>query len=143
MNITRRLVVTALALALVAACKKDGDDSAPTGKPLITKKYDDVTKEDLNAAITALGWAPGQSSNSSSGKYSNIMVTARKDAKTAAPPKLVVVIFKMPAAEVAEEQKRKATEYATDVQGGAILGVKYDPADPAASAKTLARLLGK
>ena len=151
MDITRRLVVPALALALLLGCnalllgcKKDGEGgsaSSEPAKPLITKKYEALTKEDLDAAITGLGWVPGQAS-SSSGPSSNIMVTARKDAKTPAP-RLIVAVFTVPAKDVADAQKRRAAEYAVDVQGSSILGVKYDPADPAASAKTLSRLLGK
>ncbi len=123
------------------AARKGGDDSAPTGKPLITKTYEALTKGDLDAAITGLGWLPGQAS-SSSGPSSNIMVTGRKDAKTP-EPRLIVAVFTVPAKDVADAQKRRATEYAIDVQGNSVLGVKYDPADPAASAKTLSRLLGK
>ena len=143
MNLSRLLLVPVLGIALLSGCKKDGGgDGASTesAKPLVTKPYDQLTKDDLNAAITGLGWTPGQSSNSQSGGYSNIMVTAKK----ATPePQLTVAVFKVPADKLAADKVSRATEYAIDVQGNTILAVKYYPKDPAASAKTLSRLLGK
>jgi hypothetical protein len=137
-----------LTLATTPACKKGGGEggaagassgAATTKGPLLTKPFDQVTKDDLSAAITGLGWKPGQSSNSSSGPKSNIMVTAKKDGDTR---QLVVAVYKMPADALAD-WKTHNTELATEVQGSTVLGVKYYPADPAEAAKTVARLMGK
>jgi hypothetical protein len=139
-----------LSLAILPACKKGGEGgaagassgstgAAPAKGPLLTKPFDQVTKDDLSAAITGLGWKPGQSSNSSSGPKSNIMVTGKKDGDTR---QLVVAVYKMPADALAE-WKTHNTELAIEVQGSTVLGVKYYPADQAEATKTVARLMGK
>ena len=132
-----------IAPLLGVSCKRDGsavDSTSTESKPLITKPYDQLTKEDLEAAITGLAWKPEQSGNSQTGGVSSFHVTAVKDGSPS--PELTVMVFKVPPAEP-EGWKVSLADYAFDAKGTSTLAVKYHPADPAAAKKTLRRLLGK
>lgn len=145
------LLAVAAALSLSnGACKgKDGSSeasssgssapaAAPKG-PLVTKAYDQLVIADLASAVTGLGWTPGQTSHSESGPMSNIQQTARKTGET---KQLVVAVFKMPAANLAQ-WKTYNTDYATDVQGSTVLAVKLTPTDPDLAKKLLSQITGK
>jgi hypothetical protein len=130
---------------------KEGGTSREGGtasdKPAVEKPIAQVTKEDLEAALTKLGYKPSGTTWNDGKEVSNFMVTGSKeDARGKKAPdgksriSVTASIFTVVPAVKDRELARLSKDGATRVDGNRIVAVKVFPAgteDPAAVMKQL------
>ena len=152
---SRRLLVQLLVLValagLVPGCKKSEGTTASSGtQAALTKPSDQLTAEDVSAALVGLGWKVSSSTRSTHPEVSNFMVTGSQEhpqGKESPDGKkrifLTVALFTIVDSRLEGEKTRLAQEYATDVQGNRVLAVKVFPKETGDAKTWLGKLTGK
>lgn len=134
----------------VAGCGSSKEGGATTSdKPAIEKPVAEITKEDLEAALTKLGYKPSGTTWNEGKEVSNFMVTGSKedprgkkspDGKTRIS--VTASVFTVVPAVKDRELARLSRDGATRALGNRIVAVKVSPAGTEDPATVMKQLLG-
>ncbi len=143
-----------LTIALLACKKGDSETSSSDDKessgeqaeentgPLLTKPVDDISDEDLKAAIPKLGWTYGMSSTSKSGPNTIILVTGTQG-EGDERRNLRLMVKKYDEGDVKEKVSWLEDNEAHELGQHALLVASVSKEPKSAGEEVLAKLRGK